>query len=134
KSTEGVGSEFTVLLPRVRHAAATTPEVRRLTPTPRNSRAHGGRVLLIEDEAAVRMATRRILEHNGFDVHEAKNGTDAVLVWEEAGSNFDCIVTDVVLPGIRGPELVERFRMDRPQIPVLFVSGYTDRALGRLDL
>src|SRR5262249_23068105 len=64
----------------------------------------------------------------------AKNATDAFLIWEEAGGNFDCGVSDVVLPGGRGPEIVERFRMDRPQIAVVLVSGYTDRALGRVDL
>jgi two-component system cell cycle sensor histidine kinase/response regulator CckA len=56
------------------------------------------------------------------------------MLWEESGSVYDCVVTDVVMPGLRGPELVERLRIDRPDVPVLFVSGYTDRALGRLDL
>ncbi len=129
-STEGAGSEFTVLLPRVEPAL----EVRPVPETAATRQGDGARVLLIEDETSVRTAARRILERGGYRVAEARNGADALLLWHEEGETFDCIVTDVVLPGLRGPELVERFRADRPEIPVLFVSGYTDRALGRLDL
>ncbi|HEX3866944.1 MAG TPA: PAS domain S-box protein, partial [Gemmatimonadaceae bacterium] len=130
RSTEGAGSEFTVLLPRVQSA----PEARKGNADAPALRGDGARVLLIEDETAVRTAARRILERNGYEVLEARNGADALLLWHEDGPTFACVVSDVVLPGMRGPELVGRFRADRASLPVLFVSGYTDHTLGHLDL
>jgi len=129
-SAVGAGTTFTVLLPLVaRQAALATKDI-----APSFERGDAGCILLVEDEASVRAAARRILEREGNRVHEAKNASDALMLWEESGAIFDCVVTDVVMPGLRGPELVERLRLDRPDVPVLYVSGYTDRALGRLDL
>jgi two-component system cell cycle sensor histidine kinase/response regulator CckA len=130
ESAVGAGTAFTVLLPLVeRPATIATKDT-----SPSLERGDAGCILLVEDEAPVRAAARRILEREGHRVHEAKNASDALMLWEESGSIFDCVVTDVVMPGLRGPELIERLRFDRPDVPVLFVSGYTDRALGRLDL
>jgi two-component system cell cycle sensor histidine kinase/response regulator CckA len=131
ESTLGAGATFTVLFPLVARASTS---VAMKEHTPSIERGDVGCVLLVEDEAPVRAAARRILERAGHRVHEAKNASDALMLWEESGSVYDCVVTDVVMPGLRGPELVERLRIDRPDVPVLFVSGYTDRALGRLDL
>jgi len=131
ESTVGAGATFTVLLPLV---ARVSTSVAMKEHPPSIERGDVGCVLLVEDEAPVRAAARRILERAGHRVHEAKNASDALMLWEESGSVYDCVVTDVVMPGLRGPELVERLRIDRPDVPVLFVSGYTDRALGRLDL
>jgi CheY-like chemotaxis protein len=85
------------------------------------------RVLLIEDEPLVRLAARRGLERNGFEVEEAASGADAMTLWHDASESFDCVVSDVILPGGNGPDFVERMRSDRHEIPVLFVSGHAKR-------
>jgi CheY-like chemotaxis protein len=93
----------------------------------RVARSTAARVLLIEDEPLVRLAARRGLERNGFEVEEAACGADAMALWHDAGESFDCVVSDVILPGGNGPDFVERMRSDRHEIPVLFVSGQAKR-------
>jgi CheY-like chemotaxis protein len=85
------------------------------------------RVLLIEDEPLVRLAARRGLERNGFEVEEAASGAAAMALWNDVGESFDCVVSDVILPGGNGPDFVEQMRSDRHEIPVLFVSGQAKR-------
>ena len=86
--------------------------------------AGGGEVvLLVEDEAPVRAAARRMLEQAGYRVLEAKHAEDALLQW--ATTPVDIVVTDFMMPGLSGAELLHRLRDMRPQLPALIVSGYT---------
>jgi PAS domain S-box-containing protein len=125
-SVIGEGSTFTIFLPRVfdeADPAATValPEVPAMT-----SR---GTVLLVEDEAAVREATKRMLRKFGFVVIEAKNGQDALMLWEKEGKTVDVVLTDVVMPAMGGAELAKALRGRRQDLRVVFMSGYTQGTL-----
>jgi CheY-like chemotaxis protein len=92
-------------------------------------------ILLVEDEASVRALTARILRRHGYTVHEARNAVEALdLLHGDLG--VDLLLSDVVLPGMGGPELVEMATQTRPGLRVLFMSGYPRDALtrdGRLE-
>ncbi|MFO8070305.1 MAG: response regulator [Polyangia bacterium] len=92
------------------------------------SKEIGGRetILLVEDEQMVRKPTRMILEHFGYRVLEASSGEEALSIVESARESIDLLLTDIVMPGISGVELVERLRSRKTAIPVLFMSGYSD--------
>jgi CheY-like chemotaxis protein len=85
-------------------------------------------LLLVEDEAAVRLSVRRLLEWHGYTVLEARNGAEALKVYESHESTIDLVLTDVVMPEMGGHELVERLRAVQPDLRVLFMSGYAERA------
>jgi nitrogen-specific signal transduction histidine kinase len=121
------GTTFKVYLPRIGEVAEplAAPEP---APPPLGSEG-GGTVLLVEDEATIRGVVRRTLQARGYRVIEAAHGGDAVEICEEGEQAIDLLVTDVVMPVMSGPELVQRALSARPDLRVLFISGYTDRAL-----
>ena len=88
-----------------------------------------GTVLLVEDEEAVRHLARRVLVANGYRVLEASNGEDALLVWQKHSAEIDVLVTDVVMPKLGGQGLVNRLRLERPHLSVVFCSGYSDNMM-----
>jgi two-component system cell cycle sensor histidine kinase/response regulator CckA len=88
----------------------------------------GATILLVEDEAGVRNVARRILERRGHTILVAGNGAEALRIAKGQG-NIDLIVTDIVMPGMSGPELVEAFRTARPQAKAILMSGYSKDAL-----
>ncbi|MDQ6611078.1 MAG: response regulator, partial [Gemmatimonadota bacterium] len=91
--------------------------------------AGSGTILIVEDEEAVRNLSRRVLVAHGYKVLEAGNGEDALQVWRDHAQEIDVLITDVVMPKIGGPALVERLRIDRPELAVIFCSGYSDNML-----
>jgi two-component system cell cycle sensor histidine kinase/response regulator CckA len=125
ESAPGQGATFTVYLPRHEGTGAALParSDRRSLP--------GGRetLLLVEDEAAVRSSARRLLERHGYTVLEARHGADALRLVEEGGPEVDLVLTDLVMPEMGGRELVERLRARRPNLKVLYMSGYTEKAI-----
>jgi CheY-like chemotaxis protein len=86
-------------------------------------------VLVVEDEAAMREVTHRILTRNGYQVITAVNGRDAVQVAAGYSGDIDVLLTDVVMPQMLGKEAAERIRALYPAIKVLFMSGYTQGIL-----
>ncbi len=88
-------------------------------------------VLLVEDEEGVRSLSRQILRGCGYTVLEAADGDEALAVAGRHAGRIDLIVTDVVMPGLGGRELVERLKAFCPTARVLYVSGYTDDAVMR---
>jgi len=128
-SEPGKGTSFKVYLPRVDEVA------QRLAPreTVQPSRA-SETILLVEDEDGVRALARRVLETNGYTVLEASDGETAVEVAEGHSGAIDLMLTDAVMPGMTGPELARRVSASRPDMKVIFMSGYTDEAVVRHGL
>ena len=125
-SAVSAGTMFTILLPRVFEASdPVVPHASTEAPA-ENAR---GTVLLVEDESAVREATKRMLRKFGFTVIEAKHGQDALAVWEKQGDAVDVVLTDVVMPSMGGAELARALRERRPTLRVVFMSGYTQGTL-----
>ena len=91
------------------------------------------RVLVVEDRDVVRDLTRDVLEASGFSVVAVPGGREAL---EAAASSepFDLLVTDVVMPEMSGPEVAMKLRARHPELPVLYMSGYTDDVLNAHEL
>jgi len=123
-SEQGRGTTFKVYLPRVDDPVTSAlPEVVR--ETPRGSET----ILLVEDEEGVRDLAQEILEAGGYRVLVARNPAEALPVAESHGETIHLVVTDVVMPQVSGPELVERLKALRPDLHVLYMSGYADNAI-----
>lgn len=91
-------------------------------------------VLLVDDEDAMRRISRRILTRSGYRVLEAEHGAEALRLAAAHSEEIAVVVTDVLMPGIRGPELVEQLTELYPRIRVLYMSGYTDEDISRWGL
>jgi two-component system, cell cycle sensor histidine kinase and response regulator CckA len=93
-------------------------------------------VIVVEDQDAVRFLTCRMLEKVGYRVFDAPNPEQAKALFDKNGTHFDLLVADVIMPGSSGPKLFERLSQQRPDLKVLFVSGYTHDTIvhqGQLD-
>ncbi len=89
-------------------------------------RGGGETILLVEDEVSVRKATRTLFERQGYTVVEAANGRNALRVWKEHGNDVDVLLSDLVMPGgINGRQLADSLRKERPDLKVIFTSGYS---------
>lgn len=103
--------------------AAAPPPVRVPVATP-------ARILLVEDEAAVRRMTARMLERAGYAVLAASTPSEARAIFETREAQISLLVTDIVMPGMHGPDLAERLVAQSPDLAVVFVSGYSDTMPG----
>jgi CheY-like chemotaxis protein len=125
ESAPGQGATFTIFLPRYQGNSGPG--------TPRHDRrglpSGSETLLLVEDEATVRGSVRRLLERQGYTVIEARHGADALRVVETSERPIDLVLTDLVMPEMGGRELVERLRARHPDLKVLYMSGYTERAV-----
>jgi len=127
-SEVGAGTTFTIYLPRV--AEVVSPPDPAASPTatvPRGDET----VLLVEDEPEVRDLAREILEGSGYTVLQACDAQDAVFMAERHTGPIDLLLTDVIMPRESGRALVERLRPLRPEMQVLYMSGYTNEAIVR---
>jgi two-component system cell cycle sensor histidine kinase/response regulator CckA len=126
-SEEGRGTTFTLYLPEAT-PQASTPEAepaRELGTGPRSI----GTILVVDDESDVRRILCDVLRIASFEILEARGGAEALEVAREFKGSIDLLLTDVVMPGLSGPELSAQLRAMRPDIDVLFMSGYTERSL-----
>jgi signal transduction histidine kinase/CheY-like chemotaxis protein len=121
----GHGTTFRVYLPCADEAACIA-QAEALKTTPRAGVSET--VLLVEDEAAVREFSQRCLERDGYRVLVAENGVDAERIFDERTADIDIVISDVVMPGCGGPELAARLRLRKKDLPVLFMSGYTEQS------
>lgn len=125
-SEPGEGAEFAVSLPRV----SETPEP--LAAASRETeRSDGETVLLVEDEPEVLRLGRRILERAGYRVLSAENGDRALALMATVAEQPDLVLTDVAMPGMSGPELVQRLRERGIDAPVLLTSGHAETPAAR---
>jgi diguanylate cyclase (GGDEF)-like protein/PAS domain S-box-containing protein len=127
-STPGTGTEVTILLPRV-HEAADAPVTR--TALPASDHRGSETILLVEDEKSVRDLAIRILERRGYHVLAAADGGEAIQMAQGEQQHIDLLLTDVIMPGLNGQDVAERVRTLRPDIRVLFMSGYNEDAVLR---
>ena len=123
KSSRSAGTTVSVYLPSVMEEAVVDDSgAPSLTDTP----ASGETILVVEDEEAVREFTRILLEELGYRVLAAENGEHALAMSEQYPEKIHLLLTDVVMPGIQGPQLAQKLSTFRPGVPILYVSGYTD--------
>ncbi len=124
-SHPGQGATFAIYLPlSTDPVVAPEPEVAAAPST-------GGTetILLVEDEATVRILIRNVLAQHGYRVLEASCGAEALSICESYQAPVHLVLTDVVMPGLKGPELVDRLRRRIPDARILYISGYTDNAI-----
>jgi CheY-like chemotaxis protein len=122
ESELGEGATFVVELPAVASAEAGaegSDERPRATTT-------GETVLLVEDEEIVRALGERVLENAGYTVLVAANGAEAIALAERQETGIDLLLTDVVMPGMSGPQVAKRLTALRPGLRVLYTSGYAE--------
>jgi two-component system cell cycle sensor histidine kinase/response regulator CckA len=126
QSEPGQGTTFRIYLPRVEDALEPVGTLGI------SSSQNGGSetVLLVEDEESVRQLVRETLESKGYKVLEAENGEAALRIVSNYSDKIDMLITDVVMPGMSGRELSARLCASRPQTKVLYLSGYTEDAIG----
>jgi CheY-like chemotaxis protein len=127
----GKGSSFKVYLPRVDGPAQAAAPVAVEAPVAGNET-----ILLVEDEEAVRLLTKMILDRAGYRVVEAGSAEEAAAIHLEYSGGISVLLTDVVLPGSSGSDLFQRLTLRDPRLKVIYMSGYTDDAVfrnGRLD-
>ena len=124
QSEEGRGTTFHIYLPQVegtaeKHAA------------PASGAASGGSetILLVEDEESVRQLVRDTLTAKGYKVLEADGGEAGVALSARHSGKIQLVITDVVMPGVGGPEMVKQLSASRPEIKVLYLSGYTEDSI-----
>jgi len=122
----GLGTTFKIYLPRVDEAVSPSAPQPTLATSLRGTET----ILLVEDEEALRILTRNLLELCGYQVMEAKNGAEALDLSQRYPGTVDLLLTDIVMPGINGRLLADQLIQLRPNIKVVYMSGYTGQAVG----
>jgi len=122
ESEVGKGSTFRIILPAYQKSEPAPPV---LAGTPVAS-SRGGRVLLVEDNDLVRSLEQKVLTTAGMKVRHAPDGVEALNLLQAAPNDFDLIVTDVIMPNMNGVDFALRALEIRPDLRILFVSGYTE--------
>lgn len=124
----GSGSTFKIYLPRAAGEAAPAMKTDSAAP-----KCKGGTVLFAEDQADVRELVKEVLTSAGFEVLTATDGPNALTLAANS-KKIDLLITDVIMPGMNGSDLTLKLRQNRPDLKVLYVSGYTADALTRLGV
>uniref|UniRef100_Q01WP9 histidine kinase n=1 Tax=Solibacter usitatus (strain Ellin6076) TaxID=234267 RepID=Q01WP9_SOLUE len=132
KSEVGRGTSFQIFLP----AAEETDEARAAEIEKPEPQGGSETILVVEDEPALRVLTRAVLEPRGYRLLEAANGVEALRAWQEHRGSIHLLLTDIMMPeGMSGLELAARLREFRPELRVIYTSGYSgDIAGGQLQL
>ncbi len=130
-SEPGHGTTFKIYLPSAEHkiGQVAKPEAEIVNP-----KRQGVTILLVEDDEIMRGLTRKLLEENGFTVVEADDGKSALEWMESHPDLIDLLLTDVVMRRMSGPELVEKLSASRPNLKVIYMSGYTGELMANRDV
>jgi CheY-like chemotaxis protein len=125
-SSPGSGTTFEIYLPRIDEVVTLS------APCQGGAGSFEGKetILLAEDEASLRRLTRATLEQSGYQVLEAKDGVEALAVSEACDRPIDLLLTDVVMPGMGGLALARELTRRRPEMKVVYMSGYTGQGVG----
>ena len=125
-SEPGKGTTFKIYFPRSDRKVDPTLSTK---PPPTPGRRGTETILLVEDEESVRTLASTILRRHGYHVLEAQNGGEALLICEQHGATISLLLTDMVMPRMSGRQLADRLKIVRPDLRVLFMSGYTDEGI-----
>ncbi len=128
-SKSGEGTTIKVYLPS--SPEKTKNEINGNKISLKETKSSGIRILMIEDEDAVRKVAKRILARNGYFVYEAANAGEAMDIFEQENGNFNIVFSDVILPDINGIKLVEKLKTCKPELRILLTSGYIDNKVDR---
>ncbi len=129
ESEEGKGTTMRVFLPRAAEAPPVEADAaRKDRREPPRDLTGRGTVLLVEDEDAVRSFAARALGQRGYNVLQASTGTEALEVFALHDGDVDLVVSDVVMPEMDGPTLMKELRSRRPDLKIIFMSGYAEDA------
>jgi two-component system cell cycle sensor histidine kinase/response regulator CckA len=123
-SEPGQGTTFKIYLPRVNappERVERRPAARQITGS--------GTVLVVEDEESVRALILTVLKQAGYRILEARDGAEALAICDRHQGTIHLVITDIVMPEVSGRELAERVKTKRPEVKLLFMSGYTDNAM-----
>jgi CheY-like chemotaxis protein len=125
-SEPGKGTAFKIYLPRIKEEVESIGVEDTLQKSPQGSET----ILVVEDEEVVRRVVCTILQKNGYHILEATNGKEALcLAQERNGKPIHLMLTDVVMPGMDGPELAKNLSSLYPETKVIYMSGYTNNAI-----
>jgi two-component system cell cycle sensor histidine kinase/response regulator CckA len=126
-TTPGLGATFRLYFPQAAEGLQATP-----VEVARRPHARGAEtVLLVEDDSAVRTYLARVLESQGYRVIAAEDARSALALLESADERIDLVISDIVMPGSTGPELVRLVGEAQPHVSALFISGHVDGVLAR---
>ena len=126
-STPGQGTTFRLYLPRVEEAAGVTPSADGASDMPRGTET----ILVVDDEEALLRVAKRMLDAAGYTTLVASSGPEALRLAEQLDRPLHLLFTDVVMPGMSGPELAARLKVCHPETRVLYTSGYSDNSVLR---
>ncbi len=124
-SEPGKGTTFKIYFPRVEGKAA----VAAIEETAKLEHGGVGTILVVEDDPMVRALACRILSSRGYDILEAEDGLEALKIARNSSGHIDLVLTDAVMPGMSGKEMLSKIEEFRPGIKSLYISGYTDDAI-----
>jgi two-component system cell cycle sensor histidine kinase/response regulator CckA len=128
----GRGTSFKIYLPR-RKVEASEAHAVETAPVAARDVTGQDTILLVEDEEAVRSFAARALRMRGYNVLEASGGEEALEIVKSEGDKIDLVITDVVMPNMDGPTIVKHIKELKPELEVIFMSGYAEEAFRRSD-
>lgn len=126
ESEVGQGTTVSIYLPQAKQVVKTVLPPAQTAPTAAMGQET---ILLVEDEADVRLVTRKFLEMRGYTVLEAAQAKEALQICQQEANRPDLLITDVVMPDISGPELAGQLTQLYPDLKCLYISGYADEEL-----
>ncbi|OIN87663.1 MAG: hybrid sensor histidine kinase/response regulator [Alphaproteobacteria bacterium CG1_02_46_17] len=128
-SKVGEGTTFSIYLPCVHDDEEIQDQTPNVPEEITGDLTGSARILLVEDEDAVRTFSTRALTNKGYEVLTAENGDAGLEVFKNLDKPIDLLITDVMMPGKDGPTLAKEIRMDAPDLKIIFISGYTEEKL-----
>ncbi len=126
----GKGTSFRILLPRAHGTLDPEPD----TACEHDSATVSATILIAEDERPVRDAVERMLRESGYTVLSAVNGSEAGEIWDSNADRIDLLITDLVMPEVGGLDLAAYCKRRRPDLPVIFMSGFTEAASAKAEM